>query len=449
MMWLSMALAVSEFQLLLTQLAADLGIKVDRLVRQMDRLDTPEQLAFITDAYPELAGPYLAASGQVSAQWYAEQPVSPAPRGVAAFVAEAAELLPGSRLAASGRWAILQQDPIQSLQGSATRAVFDESRLTIVENADREGVRWARHASANACGFCRMLATRGAVYRGNSKAGFKAHDHCHCLAVPDRDGTYRPAPYAEQWERDYVQARKDGAESPAAIANAMDKAEGGRRSTAGPKVPPPVGSDGSHGIGVTSKTKAPDPASGRGGPPKPPNPPRGTLAASTPGDDNRPLVQADVIVAPAQRHPSSRPAVPPGASELMDRAALTGDPDRFFSRKEKSAADWLRQQGDLTIVSVDVSELERTKTPDSLYRHSDDWRSLEIKTLDQPTGASVTRNLRLARSQSAVVFIDGAQVGLTREAAEAGLREAVRKYGPDFRQIVIRLGDDSAICWLP
>lgn len=170
-----MATAVAEFQLLLVQLAADLGIKIGRLIGQLDRLDQREALAFITDAYPELARAYLAASGELTVQWYNEQPTP------SKFVAESVALVPDDRLAASGRWALLEPDPVQALVGSAQRAVMDQSRATVLENIAAEynvpmtevaqpGTRWARHASANACSFCRVMATKGAVYRSEQSA---------------------------------------------------------------------------------------------------------------------------------------------------------------------------------------------------------------------------------------------------------------------------------------
>lgn len=184
-----MALAVSEFQLLLVQLAADLGIKLTALIAHLDKLDQREQLAFITEAYPELARAYLAASGEVSVQWYNEQPTT------SAFIAETVDLIPDERLAASGRWALLQTDPVKALMGSAQRAVMDQSRETIVTNVDAEyeheptdkplGTRWARHASANACGFCRMLATRGAIYR-NDGVVYDAKTGTHRTVVKGR-----------------------------------------------------------------------------------------------------------------------------------------------------------------------------------------------------------------------------------------------------------------------
>lgn len=219
-----MAQAVAEFQQLLTGLARALGVKIDQLGASLGRLDQRELLAFITDAYPELITPYLAAAADATATWYDEQPSN-----ASTFIARPAGPLPADQLAISGRWAMLQANPSAALQGTATRSVFTSSRDTVVVNAEREHVRWARHASATACGFCRLLATRGAVYRSEASAR-KGHDHCHCLAVPDRDGRYQPPTYVGRWEKDYMQARKDGARTPAQIAYAMDKV--GRLATA-------------------------------------------------------------------------------------------------------------------------------------------------------------------------------------------------------------------------
>ncbi|MFV8169837.1 ADP-ribosyltransferase [Mycolicibacterium peregrinum] len=161
---------------------------------------------------------------------------------------------------------MLQSDPALALKGTATRSVFSGSRDTVITNANREGVRWARHASANACGFCRMLATRGAVYHSQALAK-KSHDHCHCLAVPDRDGLYVPAPYVEQWERDYAQARRGGATTPGQIANAMDKVDGGRRAPRAQKSPsaPSAARSGGTGGGPPRRPPTVPPAPGTGG----------------------------------------------------------------------------------------------------------------------------------------------------------------------------------------
>jgi hypothetical protein len=178
-------------------------------------------LAFITDAYPSLIDPYLNASGELTSQWYAEQPAAPVASGASGFIPIPAPLIPKERLAISARWAMLQRKPAAALSNSSTRAVFDQSRLTVIDNTRRERVKWARYASANACGFCRLLATRGAVY-GSSSRALKAHDACKCLAVPVRTGIYKPPPYVKQWTNDYESALESGASSLGEIVRAME-----------------------------------------------------------------------------------------------------------------------------------------------------------------------------------------------------------------------------------
>lgn len=250
-----MARAVSEFQSLLSGLAADLIERAEKLAAAVARLDRAEALAFITEAFPELVTPYLAASADVTATWYDAQ--DPA----AGFIAEPAELAPVDELGASGRIALLEDDPVAAVARSAEKHLFQTSRRTVRKNAKREGVRWARHASANACGFCRILAIRGPAY-SSEKAATRGHDNCHCIAVPVRGGAYEPAPYVEQWKRDYKQAIKDGARTPGEIANAMDYMPGGRRYKGDDAVPTPdpAGPKDPNGPGGGSRTGFGDPA---------------------------------------------------------------------------------------------------------------------------------------------------------------------------------------------
>ena len=206
-----------------------------------------QDVEFLRDALqaevPGVVDPYLAAAGDITADWYEAQ----APD--LNYVARPAALVDEGQLQATARWAagtVLTRTPVSPLDllaGSMQRALFNESRETIVENAEVEpGARWARHASANACEFCRMVATRGAVYtsesaasrvggrgvdestnigrrrggrargiraRGSQAIGDKYHDHCHCIAVPVRPGqSYNPPSYVEEWEAEYTRARK-------------------------------------------------------------------------------------------------------------------------------------------------------------------------------------------------------------------------------------------------
>jgi hypothetical protein len=69
--------------------------------------------------------------------------------------------------------------------GSVGRHVVTGARATLIQStaADRQAHGYARVTHAKACDFCRMLATRGAVY-SDSTADFRAHDHCACMAEP-------------------------------------------------------------------------------------------------------------------------------------------------------------------------------------------------------------------------------------------------------------------------
>ncbi|UVD40966.1 MuF-like minor capsid protein [Mycobacterium phage Kashi_RDG1] len=229
-----------------------MGGAVDRLLPRLGGLTRSEGLAVVSDVYPTLLDPFLSASGEMTAQWYREQTpaklVGAQVAGTKAlapakdFLPEPAPLPDRRQLAASGRWALLQRNPGVALRGTATRSVFDSSRRTVRDNAIREGVKWTRYASANACGFCRMLATRaltterqGAPGLYGSKATaernphsfdlIRGHDHCKCLAVPVRSGGYTPPEYVHDWLADYdaVSVGPDGAlRNPWEIARLME-----------------------------------------------------------------------------------------------------------------------------------------------------------------------------------------------------------------------------------
>lgn len=184
------------------------------LWRRATRADV-EFAALILAAFPEIATTYATVAGELAAAWYAEaapklayQPVAAAPPAMEA-------------LSKSAQWALGADGDaaLSRMSGTLQRAVFDGARRTTVANVENEsGAAWARYASANACEFCRMLATRGAAYRSRATA-LRAHDRCHCIAVEVRPGdTYEPPPYVEQWEDQYQQARSAAADEDGAVA---------------------------------------------------------------------------------------------------------------------------------------------------------------------------------------------------------------------------------------
>lgn len=258
-----MAPGPAEFQGALVALSDRLAIEAKKVTGALARLDAADARRYVTDAYPEIASPYLAAAGDISATWYEEQPSKN--RSGRLFVARPAELPEVEKLAANGRWALTQPDPGSALEGSARRQTFNQSRETILNNVEEEGVRWVRHARSGACGFCRMLATRplteghgGApgLYRSEGSASRNTHrfetghDFCRCIVLPLRDGAEYLAPdYLPQWLDDYYAVSRDADGNllpPQTIANRMeaigrergdhgDKMHG-RRGAAGPDV---------------------------------------------------------------------------------------------------------------------------------------------------------------------------------------------------------------------
>lgn len=221
---------------------------------------------FLLEVVPQVAEKYGLAAGALASDWYDEERRSANAPG--AFSALPAELPDGSRYDALVRWGVsplYAEAPDKALAasliaGGIQRIIADAHRDTVVQSvaSDRSAIGYARHASANACAFCALLATRGAVYKTEESAarttgvslggtdykklrqvgdtaearaaimagtrkktieqggralraslkrpvGEKYHDHCHCTTVPVFEGQdYEPAPYVKDWMDAYL-----------------------------------------------------------------------------------------------------------------------------------------------------------------------------------------------------------------------------------------------------
>ena len=69
------------------------------------------------------------------------------------------------------------------MRGASARMVMMGGRDTVTQatHIDPVATGWERVIKPGACGFCAMLAGRGAVYK-ESTVDFRAHDHCECIA---------------------------------------------------------------------------------------------------------------------------------------------------------------------------------------------------------------------------------------------------------------------------
>lgn len=82
----------------------------------------------------------------------------------------------------------IHRDSLAKLQGVANRLVAFPGRDTIYQATVDSGTRYARIPEPNACAFCLVLASRGAVYTKDTVTrrggGIHAyHDNCRCLGI--------------------------------------------------------------------------------------------------------------------------------------------------------------------------------------------------------------------------------------------------------------------------
>lgn len=97
-----------------------------------------------------------------------------------------------------------------SAESSVADAASDE--IFAAMSRDEQARGWARIARPGACYFCRMLATRGAVYYTQRSGNFRAHEPkngrggtCRCTVEPQFSREYEPTAQARAdmavWER--------------------------------------------------------------------------------------------------------------------------------------------------------------------------------------------------------------------------------------------------------
>lgn len=120
-----------------------------------------------------------------------------------------------------------QRDPLASRLAIAERRteavtqklVADQGRETVrrAVREDRQAAGYARAAALGACSFCKLMASRGMVYKSADTAGrdandrfsgdasvAKFHDDCHCGIIPVfRGQSFELSAHAQEWDRLY------------------------------------------------------------------------------------------------------------------------------------------------------------------------------------------------------------------------------------------------------
>jgi hypothetical protein len=112
--------------------------------------------------------------------------------------------------------------------GQASSFVLGGGRQTLMGAiaADPEARGWQRVTDPSPCAFCRMIASRGVIFKGEDDADFRAHGHCGCSAEPAFEGS-RVRSENERFAAEWQEATQ-GLSGPEAL-NAY------RRSLAAPK----------------------------------------------------------------------------------------------------------------------------------------------------------------------------------------------------------------------
>lgn len=221
-----MPVTAAERRFLLDQINRLAQNDLDNLWRAAESLSSAEFYAYLLAGFPELANNYHQIAGQIAATWFEES--DPA----SAYVAKVAEPIAAAQLTKSAQWA-LGGDGLAGkarLAGTLQRASFGGARDTLAVNIVETGSRWIRVASPNACGFCRLLASRTDGYtsrqatnlvvgrrgrpRGKRKIGEKYHDDCNCQPVEIRSSqsigdvlSEEEARLMQQWSEEYGKAR--------------------------------------------------------------------------------------------------------------------------------------------------------------------------------------------------------------------------------------------------
>lgn len=165
---------------------AELG----RLWRLLDIGNVPGTRDALIELLPAVGEKYGSMAGAVGADYYDAARDAAGARG--RFTAQPAPLPTPARWEALARWGVdplLGADPdaaaaLARISGGLVRSVLDGARDTVTDNAVRDPAAygWQRVTRADGCSFCRMLSSRGAVFR-DSTVRFASHDNCFPTGV--------------------------------------------------------------------------------------------------------------------------------------------------------------------------------------------------------------------------------------------------------------------------
>jgi len=219
---------VNGYDLTLSSLSTAALGDLRALLAEVEGLEPERARRVLFQAFPALFDPYAVASSEVSASFYEEVRAAAGVPG--SFTADALDGVEAPRwnglVGFATQPAMFEQSAsalmFSILSGGLTSVLSEIAADTIYGNAqnDPAAPRFQRVPKPGCCGFCGMLASRGAAYsseaaasgvvgrgvpvertkgkrggqgkgirpRGSRSVGEKFHDHCKCRTVQVYDG---------------------------------------------------------------------------------------------------------------------------------------------------------------------------------------------------------------------------------------------------------------------
>lgn len=131
----------------------------------------------------------------------------------------------------------VEQKVQDELSAEVEQLVLDQGRRATIDatEADKEAKGWARVPEPDACSFCAMLVTRGAVYKSRASASFETHPNCRCNVEPVFNA-YEPTAQIREWQRiwdEQIKGKFSGRDARVAFRQALEG-----RPVTGPLVKP-------------------------------------------------------------------------------------------------------------------------------------------------------------------------------------------------------------------
>ena len=200
------------------------------LVRSLGGVPAEGLADALRDGYAALVSTYGDLAAAIAVEFYRRQRAAggvTVPYDPEAFPADNVNLLPWDV-----QHALQSGDVAGSLGGSVVQRVMEYGDATLIANARRDPAhpKWALVPHAGACGWCRLMGSRGFSYASERTARDVRHPNCRCSVAVDFDAS---DPALEGYDPDalgdeYIEARdavEDAAREEWAAMDADARAE--------------------------------------------------------------------------------------------------------------------------------------------------------------------------------------------------------------------------------